>query len=64
MAKVLPRRFNIDRQMINNVRLCAYSQKENLEKRNIDIEKRHVDPSFITSYKGTNDKCIQGKSKD
>ena len=62
LKKTLPDRKNIERHMINNVRMCARQKKLELEFANIEINPKHFDPIFIPSvYKDTTDNHFKGK---
>ena len=50
LKKVLPDRKNIDRHMINNVRIRARKKLE-FDSVNIEIDPKHFDPKCITSYR-------------
>ena len=50
LKKALPDRKNIDRHMINNVRICARKKLE-LDSVNIEIDPNYFDPKCITSYR-------------
>ena len=47
--------------MINNVRIRARKKRLNLENADIEIDPKHVDTSFITTYRDTSDNHIEGK---
>ena len=51
LKRTLPDKKIIDRHMINNVRIRARKKKLELDSVNIEIDPKHFDPKFITSYK-------------
>ena len=48
--------------MINNVRIRARKKRLKLENADIEIDPKHVDTSFITTYRGTSDNDTDDKS--
>ena len=61
LRKALPDRKNVDRHMINNVRIRARKKKLDLDSRNIPIDTKHFDTSFVKSYIDTDDNYTEGK---
>ena len=61
LQKALPDRKDIDRRMINNVRIRALKKRLELDSANIQTDPNHFDPSFINSYMDTADNYTQGK---
>ena len=51
LQRTLPGRKDIDRHMINNVRIRARKKKLELDSVNIEIDPKHFDQKIITSYK-------------
>ena len=47
--------------MINNVRIRVRKKKLELDSANIEIDPKHFDPKFITSYKDTAFNYTKGK---
>ena len=62
LQKALPDRKHVDRHMINNVRARVYRKKLDLGSRNIHIDPKHFDTSFIKSYVDTDDDYTEGKN--
>ena len=60
LQKVLPNRKDVDRHMINNIRIRARKKKLELDSANIQIDPKHFDPTFINSYMDTADNYTQG----
>ena len=52
---------NIDKNMINNVRIRARKKRLELENAGIEIDSKHFDTSFITSYRDTSVHYTEGK---
>ena len=61
LEKALPERNDIDRHMINNVRLRARRKKLELDSNNIQIDSKHFDSMFVKSYVDTADNYTRGK---
>ena len=61
LRKALPDRKNVDRHMINNVRIRARKKKLDLDSRSIPIDTKHFDTSFVKSYIDTDDNYTEGK---
>ena len=61
LQKALPERKDVDRHMINNVRIRTRRRKVELDSKRIRIDPKHVDSSFIKSYVSTADNYIEGK---
>ena len=62
LQKSLSERKDIDRHMINNVRIRACRRKLDLDSKRIRIDPTHFDSSFIKSYVSTADNYTEGKS--
>ena len=54
-CKALPDRKDVDRYMINNVRIRARRINLQLDSKRIRIDPKHFDSSFIKSYVNTAD---------
>ena len=54
LKKYFTKRKSIDRHMINNDRLRMKLEKRILDSKNVVIDKKKFDPSFIRNYKDTN----------
>ena len=52
---------NIDKNMINNVRIRARKKRLELENAGIEIDSKHFDTSFITSYRDTYNNYTEDK---
>ena len=61
LFKATPERKLIDRHMINNVRIRARQKKLQLENTNIEIDPKHFDTSFISTYRHISDNYTEGK---
>ena len=61
LQKVLPERKDVDRHMINNVRIRARRRKLELDSKSIRIDPKNFDSSFIKSYVSTEDNYTEGK---
>ena len=61
LQKLLPGRKDVDRHMINNVRIRARRRKLELDSKRIRIDPKHFDSSFIKSYVSTPDNYTEGK---
>ena len=55
LQKALPDRKDIDRRMINNVRIRALKKRLQFDSANIQTDPNHFDSSFINSYMDTAD---------
>ena len=55
LQKALPDRKDVDRYMINNVRIRTRRIKLQLDSKRIRIDPKHFDSSFIKSYVNTAD---------
>ena len=55
LQKALPGRKDVDRHMIDNVRIRARRRKLELDSKRIRIDPKHFDSSFIKSYVSTAD---------
>ena len=62
LRKALPDRKNVDRHMINIVRIRARKKKLDLDSRNIHIDTKHFDTSFIKLYIYTDDNYTEDKN--
>ena len=61
LSKVIPERKYIYCHIINYVRIRARQKKLELENTDIEIDPKHFDTSFITTYRDTSDnysECI------
>ena len=47
LQKALPERKDVDRHMINNVRIRARRKKLGLDSKSIQIDPKHFDTTFI-----------------
>ena len=61
LQKALPERKDVDRHMINNVRIRARRRKLELDSKSIRIDPKYVDSSFIKSYVSSADNYTEGK---
>ena len=61
LQKVLPERKDVDRHMIDNVRIRARRRKLELDSKSIRIDPKHFDSSFIKSYVNSVDNYTEGK---
>ena len=61
LKQALPDRKIIDRDMINNVRICTRKKRLELNSANIDIDPKYFDPTYITRQKDTADKYSKDK---
>ena len=61
LQKTLPERKDVDRHMINNVRIRARRRKLELDSKSIRIDQKHFDSSFIKSYVSSVDNYTEGK---
>ena len=61
LQKVLPGKKDVNIHIINNVRLRARREKLELDSKNIQIDPKHFDSTFINSYVDTVDNYTQGK---
>ena len=61
LQKALPERKDVDRHMINNVRIRARRRKLELDSKSIRNDPKHVDSSFIKSYVSSADNYTEGK---
>ena len=61
LQKALPERKDVDRLMINNVRIRARRRKLELDSKSIGIDPKHFDSSFIKSYVSSADNYTEGK---
>ena len=61
LQKALPERKDVDRHMINNVRIRARRRKLELDSKRIRIYPKNLDSSFIKSYVSTADKYTEDK---
>jgi len=61
LQKALPERKDVDRHMINNVRIRARRRKLELDSKRIRIDPKHFGSSFIKSYVSTVDNYTEGK---
>ena len=61
LQKALPERKDVDRHMINNVRIRARRRKLEFDSKSIRIDPKYVDSSFIKSYVSTEDNYTEGK---
>ena len=60
LSKMMLERKFIDRHMINNVRIRDRQRKRELVNANIESYSKHVDTSFIETYKDTSDNYTEG----
>ena len=61
LQRTLPGRKDIDRHMINNVRIRTHKKSLELDSANIQIDSKHFDLSFINLYKDTTGNYTQDK---
>ena len=61
LQKVLPGKKDVNIHIIRNVRLRARREKLELDSKNIQIDPKHFDSTFINSYVDTVDNYTQGK---
>ena len=61
LQKALPERKDVDRHMINNVRIRSHRRKLELDSKSIIIDPKHFDSSFIKSYVSSADNYTEGK---
>ena len=61
LQKVLSERKDVDRHIINNVRIRARRRKLELDSKSIRIDPNHFDSSFIKSYVNSTDNYTEGK---
>ena len=61
LQKTLSERKDVDRHMINNVRIRACRRKLDLDSKRIRIDPKHFDSSFIKSYVSTADNYTESK---
>ena len=61
LKKVSPTRKSINRHMINNVRLRALKNKNNLDKSSIGIGLCHFDSTYKHEYNGNTDNFSESK---
>ena len=62
LQKVLPERKDVDRHMINNIRIRARRKKLDLGSKGIQIDPKYFDTTFIKSYIDTDDNYMQGSN--
>ena len=60
LQKTLFGRKDVDRHMIKNVRYRARKEKLGLDSKNIQIDPKHFDSTFINSYVDTANNYTQG----
>ena len=60
LQKTLPGKNDVNRHVINNVRLRTRREKSELDSKNIQIDPKHFDSTFINSYIDTADNYTQG----
>ena len=61
LSKVMPERKYIDKCMINDVRIHSRKKRLELDIVDIEIDLKHFDTLFITTYRDTSDnysECI------
>ena len=61
LQKALPERKDVNRHMINNVRIRARRKKLDLDSKIIQIDPKTFDTTFIKSFVNTDDNNMQGK---
>lgn len=61
LRKVLPKRKDVDRHMVYNVRLRARRRKLELEADNVEVLAHHFDTSFIKDYKSNSYNYCKGE---
>ena len=61
LQQILPERKDVDRHMINNVRIRVQRKKLDLDSKSIQIDPKYFDTTFIKSYVDTDDSYMQGK---
>ena len=61
LSNAMSDRKYIDRHMINNVSICAGKKKLELDDAKIEIDPKHVDTSFISTYRDVSDNYTEGK---
>ena len=61
LSRTMPDRKYIDRRMINNVRIRARKKRLELDDKNIEIDPKHFDTSFIVAHKDTSSNNTKDK---
>ena len=61
LQKSFSERNDVDRHMIDNVRIRARRRQLELDSKRIRIDPKHVDSTFIKSYVSTADNYAEGK---
>ena len=61
LQNALPKGEDVDRHMINNIRIRARRRKLELDSKRIRIDPKHFDSSFIKSYVNSADNYTEGK---
>ena len=61
LSKVMPERKYIDKCMINNIRIHSRKKRLELDIVDIEIDLKHFDTLFITTYRDTSDNYTEGK---
>jgi len=61
LQKALSEKKDVDRHMINNVRIRARRRKLELDSKRIRIDPKYIDSSFIKSYVSTADNYTEVK---
>ena len=62
LQQILPERKDVDRHMINNVRIRVQRKKLDLDSKSIQIDPKYFDTTFIRLYVDTDYNYTQGKS--
>ena len=61
LSNAMSGRKYIDRHMISNIRICVGKKKLELDGANIEIDPKHVDTSFVSTYRDISDNYPEGK---
>ena len=61
LQKTLPGGKDVNRHVINNVRLRTRRKKSELDSKNIQIDPKHFDSTFLNSFVDTANNYTQGK---
>ena len=61
LQKVLPGRKDIDKHMINNVRIHTRRKNLDLDSNSIKIDPKYFEPTVIESYGDADDNYTQGE---
>ena len=61
LQKAITERKDVDRHMINNVRIRAQKKRVDVDSKGFQIDPKHFDTTFIKSYVDTDDNYTQDK---